>query len=148
MTTPQLSTATLLISCPDRPGIVCATTGFVHEHGGNIVTGAQVNGIRTTSEAVTITSTKGDFTAKHVVNCTGLQTDRVTKLSGQKPEAKIVPFRGEFFELVPEAHHLCRALIYPVPDPKFPFLGVHFTRVIHGGVECGREIKDYAAEEN
>ena len=58
-------------------------------------------------------------------------------MSGQKPDAKIIPFRGEYFELKPEAHHLCKNLIYPVPDPAFPFLGVHFTRMIEGGVECG-----------
>jgi L-2-hydroxyglutarate oxidase len=74
---------------------------------------------------------------ERVVNCTGLYSDRVAKLSGEKPNAKIVPFRGEYFFLKPEAHHLCRGLIYPVPDPRFPFLGVHFTQVIEGGVECG-----------
>ena len=58
-------------------------------------------------------------------------------MCGEKPAAKIVPFRGEYFELKPEAHHLCKNLIYPVPDPNFPFLGVHFTRMIGGSVECG-----------
>ena len=72
-----------------------------------------------------------------MVNCTGLQSDRMARLSGARPEARIVPFRGEYYELKPEAHHLCRGLIYPVPDPSFPFLGVHFTRMIAGGVECG-----------
>jgi len=61
----------------------------------------------------------------------------VTWMSGQHPDAQVVPFRGEYFELKPSAQHLCRGLIYPVPDPEFPFLGVHFTRMIHGGVECG-----------
>ena len=61
----------------------------------------------------------------------------MAKLSGQELESKIIPFRGEYFELKPEAQHLCRNLIYPVPDPNFPFLGVHFTRLIHGGIECG-----------
>lgn len=76
---------------------------------------------------------RGDW----LVNCTGLQSDRVARLAGLKPEAKIVPFRGEYYDLKPDAEHLCRNLIYPVPDPKFPFLGVHFTRMIDGGVECG-----------
>ncbi len=58
-------------------------------------------------------------------------------MSGQQPAAKIIPFRGEYFELLPDAQHLCRNLIYPTPDPAFPFLGVHFTRMVHGGVECG-----------
>ena len=71
------------------------------------------------------------------MTCSGLQSDRVAKLTGIQPEAKIVPFRGEYYELKPEAEHLCRNLIYPVPDPAFPFLGVHFTRMIEGGIECG-----------
>ena len=79
----------------------------------------------------------GELEAKLVVNCAGLQSDRIAWLSGSRPDAQIIPFRGEYFELKPSAHHLCRALIYPVPDPQFPFLGVHFTRMIHGGVECG-----------
>ena len=82
-------------------------------------------------------STAGDVEAGCVVNCTGLYSDRVTKLSGLKPEVKIVPFRGEYYELKPEMEHLCHNLIYPVPDPRFPFLGVHFTRMALGGVECG-----------
>ena len=82
-------------------------------------------------------TTSGDVSGGLLVNCTGLQCDRVARLGGVKPEAKIVPFRGEYFELKPEAQSLCRNLIYPTPDPKFPFLGVHFTRMIQGGVECG-----------
>jgi (S)-2-hydroxyglutarate dehydrogenase len=84
-----------------------------------------------------LTSTAGEFKARQVVNCAGLHCDRVTAMSGEKPGAKIVPFRGEYFELEPAAHHFCRNLIYPVPDPNFPFLGVHFTRMIDGSVECG-----------
>ncbi len=72
-----------------------------------------------------------------LVNCAGLHSDRVLKLAGGTPSAKIVPFRGEYYELVPSSAGLCRNLIYPVPDPAFPFLGVHFTRMIGGGVECG-----------
>ena len=84
-----------------------------------------------------LTTAAGEVEAAQVVNCAGLHCDRVTAMSGQKPDAKIVPFRGEYFELTPEAAHLCKNLIYPVPDPNFPFLGVHFTRMIEGGVECG-----------
>src|SRR5207244_3620804 len=82
-------------------------------------------------------STAGEAEARYVVTCGGLQSDRLTRLSGQTPTAQIVPFRGEYFEVKPSAQHLCKGLIYPVPDPDFPFLGVHFTRMIHGGVECG-----------
>lgn len=72
-----------------------------------------------------------------VINCAGLHSDRIASLAGLEPKIKIVPFRGEYFELTPEAEHLCKHLIYPVPDPNFPFLGVHFTRMVLGGVECG-----------
>ena len=77
------------------------------------------------------------FSAKNVINCAGLHSDRVSRMAGQKPEVRIVPFRGEYYDLVPERAHLVRTLIYPVPDPKFPFLGVHFTRRIQGGVDAG-----------
>jgi L-2-hydroxyglutarate oxidase LhgO len=78
-----------------------------------------------------------EYHAQTLINCAGLHSDRLTRVAGSKPPAQIVPFRGEYFELKPEAEYLCNGLIYPVPDPKFPFLGVHFTRMIHGGVECG-----------
>ena len=72
-----------------------------------------------------------------LINCAGLQSDRVCRLAGVDPKVQIVPFRGEYYELESGSEHLCRNLIYPVPDPSFPFLGVHFTRMIDGGVECG-----------
>src|SRR5690606_7822615 len=97
----------------------------------------KVTGIHPQTDSVTIETTQGEFVAKTLVTCGGLWADRLIELSGQRPQARLVPFRGEFFKLQPEAHHLCRTLIYPVPDPRFPFLGVHFTRTIHGGVECG-----------
>ena len=110
---------------------------LVQERGGRILTNARVTAVQTRSSSVVLETTAGAVEAQYVVNCSGLHSDRVTRLAGLKPETKIVPFRGEYYELKPEAHHLVRALIYPVPDPKFPFLGVHFTRMIHGGVECG-----------
>jgi L-2-hydroxyglutarate oxidase len=88
-------------------------------------------------DRVMVATTAGDVTARHVVNCAGLYADRIAEMSGQDPGAKIVPFRGEYYELVPERRHLCRNLIYPVPNPDFPFLGVHFTRMVDGRVECG-----------
>ncbi len=117
---------------------VCRRLAAIVEEGGHhIVTRAKVTGLRHETSQLVVESTQGDFAARQVINCTGLHSDRVTRLSGQQPEFKIVPFRGEFFQLKPVAEHLCRTLIYPVPDPKFPFLGVHFTRTIEGGVECG-----------
>ena len=105
--------------------------------GGEIVCRAKVRSMPLHNGAVVLETTSGDYEADYVINCAGLHSDRVTRLSGQPVEAKIVPFRGEYYELLPEAEHLCRNLIYPVPDPKFPFLGVHFTRMVHGGIECG-----------
>jgi L-2-hydroxyglutarate oxidase LhgO len=110
---------------------------LVEEQGSRIVTGARVFAIRRDTSRAIVESTAGEFAAEQVVNCAGLYSDRVTRLSGVRPSAKIVPFRGEFYELRPEAHHLVRMLIYPVPDPNYPFLGVHFTRRIDGRVECG-----------
>lgn len=110
---------------------------IITERGGQVLTGALVTAINPTESRVTLASNVGELEAKYVVNCAGLHCDRVARLGGQKPSAQIVPFRGEYYELKPEAHHLCRTLIYPVPDPSFPFLGVHFTRMIEGGVECG-----------
>lgn len=105
--------------------------------GASIVTNAKVTRIDKRNDAVTAVTSAGEFEARYLINCSGLQCDRVTRLSGQDPQAKIVPFRGEYFKLKPTAYHLCRNLIYPVPDPNFPFLGVHFTRMIDGCVECG-----------
>ena len=111
---------------------------IVQERGGRVVCSAQVVGMRQSASRVVLETTAGAFEADSVVNCAGLYSDRVTKMSGEAaPAARIVPFRGEYYELKPEVHNLCKNLIYPVPDPQFPFLGVHFTRMIDGGVECG-----------
>jgi L-2-hydroxyglutarate oxidase len=109
----------------------------ITEKEGTIQTSARVTGMFRREGRMVVQSSAGELEARLVVNCAGLFSDRIAWLSGQRPDAQIVPFRGEFFELKPSAHHLCRGLIYPVPDPNFPFLGVHFTRMIHGGVECG-----------
>jgi L-2-hydroxyglutarate oxidase len=109
----------------------------VRDRDGEVLTSTRVTSITRNGEAVVLTSTAGDLAASQVVNCAGLQCDRVTAMSGEKPAAKIIPFRGEYFALKPEVHHFCKNLIYPVPDPNFPFLGVHFTRMIDGSVECG-----------
>ena len=109
----------------------------IQERNGRIVTGARVTAVRQQPGEIVLQSLAGEFTVDYVVNCAGLHSDRITALSGQRPEVKIIPFRGEYYEVRPQAQSLCRNLIYPVPDPSFPFLGVHFTRMIHGGVECG-----------
>jgi L-2-hydroxyglutarate oxidase len=105
--------------------------------GGRVVTRAKVIGLRGQSRGWTVETEAGDWTADYIVNCAGLHCDRVAALAGEKREVRIVPFRGEYFKIRPERQHLVRHLIYPVPDPEFPFLGVHFTRLIEGGVEAG-----------
>jgi L-2-hydroxyglutarate oxidase len=105
--------------------------------GGQITCRAPVIGIKSQSRPVIIETTAGEFSSDFAVTCAGLHADRITRLSGQEPPAQIVPFRGEYYDIKPSAHHLCRNLIYPVPDPNFPFLGVHFTRTIEGKLECG-----------
>ncbi|MEE3283651.1 MAG: L-2-hydroxyglutarate oxidase, partial [Planctomycetota bacterium] len=117
---------------------VCRTLArLIVDRGAELRFDSRIFGIQQESDRVVVETTSGDVSGGLLVNCTGLQCDRVARLGGVKPEAKIVPFRGEYFELKPEAQSLCRNLIYPTPDPKFPFLGVHFTRMIQGGVECG-----------
>jgi len=87
--------------------------------------------------AVIIRTRAGDFSARYVVNCAGLYSDRVARMAGDDPEMMIVPFRGEYYDLAAARGELVRGLIYPVPDPQYPFLGVHFTRRIHGNVDAG-----------
>lgn len=121
---------------------VCVTMGrLIESRGGEVLLRAEVTGMSRGKDGITTLRHHGDdrteTQTKLVVNCGGLHCDRVTKLSGHEPSAQIVPFRGEYFELTEEAEHLCKTLIYPVPDPAFPFLGVHFTSMIQGGVECG-----------
>ena len=77
------------------------------------------------------------LSTQHLINCGGLQSDLIAQMSGAQPDVRIIPFRGEYFFIKPEKHNLVRGLIYPVPDPNFPFLGVHFTRTVHGEVEAG-----------
>ncbi len=121
----------------DYRGVCAKLAAHVERAGGKILTNARVTAIHSDGDRTRLVSTAGEVTAKLVVNCTGLFADRVTALGGITPPAKIVPFRGEYYELVPEAEKFCRNLIYPVPNPDFPFLGVHFTRMALGGVECG-----------
>jgi L-2-hydroxyglutarate oxidase len=106
-------------------------------NGCEILLNTRVRICKRVSDGLVLKTAQGDFKCKNLVNCTGLQSDRVAKMCGVKPGLRIVPFRGEYYELVPERQHLVKNLIYPVPDLSFPFLGVHFTRMIQGGVEAG-----------
>jgi L-2-hydroxyglutarate oxidase len=117
---------------------VCDRLAFrVEERGGRIVTGAKVTHLERKADAWVATTPIGEFDAEFLINCAGLQCDLVAGLAGEKRDIRIVPFRGEYYHLRPEAQHLVNNLIYPVPNPQFPFLGVHFTRMIQGGVEAG-----------
>ena len=109
----------------------------VEAAGGRLILSAKVVDIDPQPDGVVVATSAGEFRGDFLVNCAGLHCDRVTRMTGTRPAAKIVPFRGEYFQLRPEARHLVNNLIYPVPDPGFPFLGVHFTRMIDGTVECG-----------
>ncbi len=105
--------------------------------GGKIVLSAQVRGSRREGDRLRLLTTQGEIAARLVINCGGLHSDRITQALGDERPARIVPFRGEYYQLKHGRRHLVRHLIYPVPDPTFPFLGVHFTRMIHGGIEAG-----------
>ena len=109
----------------------------VRSLGGEVRTGARVCGVTRKPDAIVLHTTAGDVQCRGLINCGGLQCDRIARLCGVEPGVRIVPFRGEYYKLAPAAHHLVRNLIYPVPDPAFPFLGVHFTRMARGGIEAG-----------
>jgi L-2-hydroxyglutarate oxidase len=110
---------------------------LVEEQGGELRLGTKVEDIYESRGGVDIATDNGDFRGRTLINCAGLYSDRLASLSGLQTGLKIVPFRGEYYELRPERRHLVRNLIYPVPNPDFPFLGVHFTRAIDGSVEAG-----------
>jgi len=106
-------------------------------NGGCIETGNRFLSIKNSSDELVIITAKEEFRTKLLINCGGLYSDRIAKLCGVDPGLQIIPFRGEYYKLKKEKEYLVRNLIYPVPDPRFPFLGVHFTRMINGGVEAG-----------
>ncbi|MFG0260979.1 MAG: L-2-hydroxyglutarate oxidase [Novipirellula sp. JB048] len=118
---------------------VCeAMRSEIRRGGGDVRLSFRVTNIDTFADSLALRDDSGrTIHCGRMINCAGLHSDRVLRLAGGEPTVKIVPFRGEYYELVPDSEHLCRNLIYPVPDPSFPFLGVHFTRMIDGGVECG-----------
>lgn len=119
-------------------GAVCAALARRLEAvGARLLLGAEVLGAVRFGHETVVRTTRGDFPADRVVSCAGLHGDEVARRLGHRPSARIIPFRGEYFELAEEATHLVRNLIYPVPDPDFPFLGVHLTRGVGGHVHAG-----------
>lgn len=121
----------------DYTAVTNAFARIVSECGGEVRSGARVTRVSRNASGLVLETEQGAVEARSLINCAGLQSDRVARLCGVDPGVRIVPFRGEYYELVPSRQSLVRNLIYPVPDPRFPFLGVHFTRMIKGGVEAG-----------
>jgi len=109
----------------------------VKKGGGEIRTSTRVLNVHSDGGEFVLQTANGDVHTRHIINCGGLQSDRVARMCGVDPKLQIIPFRGEYYEIAKEKEFLVRNLVYPVPDPRFPFLGVHFTRMIHGGVEAG-----------
>lgn len=110
---------------------------LLRDRGGELQLNTQVTQLQETSDGYIIETNQGDFEARFIINCAGLHSDRVAQLGGVNPQAQIIPFRGEYYELKPEKRYWVKNLIYPVPNPNFPFLGVHFTRMIDGSVHAG-----------
>ncbi len=121
----------------DYPRVCEAMLKIISAQGGRVVTNARVTKLRESGGGWIAETTSGEFEADFLVTCAGLHSDRVSQLAGEKREVRIVPFRGEYYKLKPARQFLVKHLIYPVPDPAFPFLGVHFTRLIEGGIEAG-----------
>jgi (S)-2-hydroxyglutarate dehydrogenase len=120
----------------DYTAVVSTMVRAIQSRGGEINFSSEVTKLRN-GNGWQIETTRGEHEADFLINCAGLHCDRVSRMAGNSDPTKIVPFRGEYYKLKPERQQLVRNLIYPVPDPKFPFLGVHFTRLIHGGIEAG-----------
>ncbi|MBD2202525.1 L-2-hydroxyglutarate oxidase [Calothrix sp. FACHB-1219] len=110
---------------------------LIQQQGGDLRLNTKIENIRRSGKNQVLETNNGSFETRIVINCAGLHSDRIAKLGQVEPQAKIVPFRGEYYELTPEKRYLVKTLIYPVPNPDFPFLGVHFTRMIDSSVHAG-----------
>ena len=121
----------------DYVKVANAYANHFQQDGGHIFTDAGVESVKPSDGWLAVETRRGSVNAKHIINCAGLYADRIAQATGQVTDIRIVPFRGEYYTLKPESRDLVKGLIYPVPDPRFPFLGVHYTRNIHGEVEAG-----------
>ncbi len=121
----------------DFPGVCRALADGIRERGGTVLLNQRVTGVRREGAGWRLETEAGDLSTSTFVNCGGLHSDRIARLAGEEPGSTIVPFRGEYYLLKEDRRHLVRNLIYPVPDPTFPFLGVHLTRRWSGGIEAG-----------
>jgi len=121
----------------DYARVCAALVDKIVARGSRVVTSARVTRLRQSGGGWVAETPAGEFEAAFLINCAGLHCDRVSELAGERRDMRILPFRGEYYQIKPERQSLVRHLIYPTPDPRFPFLGVHFTRLIHGGIEAG-----------
>ena len=121
----------------DYREVTRAYAARLQQSGGELLLSTRVQAIETRGASIHLLTDRGDVEATRLINCAGLYSDAVARMMGLGADSRIVPFRGEYFYLKPQARRLVNGLIYPVPDPRFPFLGVHFTKTIHGGVEAG-----------
>ena len=119
------------------PSVCEKYSELISAQGGSVNTGTEVTGVRRGNGETIVETNRGAYRTRFVVNCAGLHSDRVSRMANKKPEVTIIPFRGEYYDLTKDTEHLVRALIYPTPDLRFPFLGVHLTKRIHGGVDAG-----------
>ncbi|MEU6231621.1 L-2-hydroxyglutarate oxidase [Kitasatospora sp. NPDC047058] len=121
----------------DFPAVAGAYARLAREAGAELRTGTELRAVARRADGVTVQTSAGELRCRVLVNCAGLHSDRIARLAGDDPGVRIVPFRGEYYELAKDRRELVRGLVYPVPDPAFPFLGVHLTRGIHGDVHVG-----------
>lgn len=121
----------------DYPGVAKKIKELFEELGGEVKFNNEVKNISNANSEVVITTSQSEFRAKKLISCAGLYSDKITKMTNEKNDVIIIPFRGEYYKIKDEKQHLVKHLIYPVPDPNFPFLGVHFTRMIDGNIEAG-----------
>ena len=121
----------------DYTGVCKKLRDLIRANGNEIRLGQEVKSIQNTQNDLSVKTKTDHFSGRYLINCAGLYSDHVAQSAGVRPKIQIVPFRGEYFELKPEAEHLVNGLIYPMPNPAFPFLGVHFTKMATGGIECG-----------
>jgi L-2-hydroxyglutarate oxidase len=121
----------------DYTQVTKAYASHLQKFGGEIVFNARLDAIEQRGDSTHLLTSAGEIETRHLINCAGLYADRVAEMMGMETDVRIIPFRGEYYLLKPEARRLVNGLIYPVPNPEFPFLGVHFTRSIQGGVEAG-----------
>ena len=121
----------------DYPRVSATLAARLADCGARVVTGARVTRLERSGSGWIARTSGGDFAGDFVITCAGLQADRVAEMAGERREMRILPFRGEYYKIKAGRQHLVRNLIYPTPDPRFPFLGVHFTRLIRGGIEAG-----------